>query len=39
MIAISSTIALVIDTSIKVKTLRLDRIYLYKNNSEEKHLR
>ena len=38
-IAISSTVALVMNTSIKVKTLRLDRIYLYKSNSEEKHLR
>ena len=38
-IAISSTIASVINTSIKAKTLRLDRIYLYKSNSEEEYLR
>ena len=38
-IAISLIIASVINASIKAKTLRLDRIYLYKNNSEEEHLR
>ena len=38
-IAISFIIAFIIDTSIKVKILRLDRIYLYKNNNKEKHLR
>ena len=36
---ISSTVASIISASIKAKTLRLDRIYLYKNNSEKKHLR
>ena len=38
-ITISSIVASVINTSIKAKTLRLDRIYFYKNNSEEKYLR
>ena len=37
-IAISSTIASVISASIKAKTLRLDKIYLYKDISEEKYL-
>ena len=28
-----------ISATIKVKTLRLNKIYLYKNNSKDKHLR
>ena len=37
--ATSFTIASVMSASIKAKTLRLDRIYLYKSNSEDEHLR
>ena len=35
----SFTIASIINSSIKIKILYLDKIYLYKNNSKEKYLR
>ena len=38
-IATSSIIVSIISASIKIKILRLNKIYLYKNNNKDKYLR